>query len=263
MGAFIMIAVDVGNTSLHFAWGKDNKIIKTVQLSTHKATIKAIGKIICRYPNEEIFVCSVVPAITELFKKLGHKVNIIGRDITVPVRCLYNKKKVGMDRLVGAFAAKVLYPHVRIIIDFGTAITFDVLSKSGDYEGGLILPGVGSTLKVLSVCALLPKKIVMKKTKRLVPRDTSESISKGVEEGFSAMMNALVKKYKKSLKLSDCDAIVITGGDARYILPKIGFSYVYDPYLVIKGTFILSRRIPRGLAYSAEVASATKAGPRG
>lgn len=236
-----MIAVDAGNTSLHFAWKRNNKIIRTVQLSTSKVTLKAVRKIIRRYPRENIFVCSVVPWVTGIFKKLNGKVYVIGRDIKVPISCFYDKKKVGMDRLVGAFAARKLYSRVRVIIDFGTGITFDILSKNGDYQGGLILPGIGSTLKVLSSCALLPDNIKIKKVKQLIPRYTAASISKGVEEGFSAMLNALVKKYKKNLRLSVNDVIVVTGGDARYILPKLDFPYTYDPNLVIKGTFILGK----------------------
>jgi type III pantothenate kinase len=144
--------------------------------------------------------------------------------------------------LVGAYAAKTLYPESRIIIDFGTAITFDFLSKRGDYQGGFILPGIGSTLRVLSSCALLPDKIILRKSKTLIPKDTRESINRGIAEGFSVMLNALVKKYKRILKLSAKDKVVITGGDAKFILPKIEFSYQYEPFLVIKGMVILAKK---------------------
>jgi type III pantothenate kinase len=148
-----------------------------------------------------------------------------------------------MDRLVAAFAAKTFLPKVRIIIDFGTAITFDILSKEGDYQGGLILPGIGSTLKAFSYCALLPKRIRVKKVTSLIPRQTDASIAKGVEEGFSAMINSLVIKYKKIMKLSAKEAVIVTGGDAHYIMPNFNFPYVYAPELVMKGIFILGQRL--------------------
>lgn len=236
-----MIAVDIGNTSLHFAWQKDSRIIRTVTLPTPKATIASIGKIVRKSGDEKIFICSVVPSVTKLFKKVERKVYVIGEEVRVPIKCFYVRKKVGVDRLVAAFAAKTFYPDTRIIIDFGTAITFDILSRSGAYEGGLILPGIGSTLKVLSSCALLPKKIKIYKTTRLIPRNTRESIAKGIEEGFSAMVNILVEKYKKKLKLSRKEIIMLTGGDACHILPALNFSYNYEPALVLKGIFLLGQ----------------------
>jgi pantothenate kinase type III len=94
---------------------------------------------------------------------------------------------------------------------------------------------------VLSSCALLPKKIKLKETARLIPRDTRESISKGIEEGFSAMINSLIEKYKKILKFSSKN-VVVTGGDAASILPKLKSTYIYEPFLIIKGLIILSNQ---------------------
>ena len=122
-----------------------------------------------------------------------------------------------MDRLVLAYAAKKIYPQTRLIIDFGTATTLDFLSKNGDYQGGFILPGVGSTLKVLSGCALLPTNIRFKRSRSFVPKTTLSSITRGLEEGFSAMINSLVKKSKQKLKLAAKDKVIITGKDIEKI----------------------------------------------
>ncbi|MFA6281826.1 MAG: type III pantothenate kinase [Candidatus Omnitrophota bacterium] len=245
-----MIVVDVGNTSLHFYWVKKNKILRTKEISTHNASEHSVSKIINGIAEENIIVCSVVPRVTDIFKKLKKKlprinIHIVGKDIRVPIKCFYNKKSVGMDRVVGAYGAKKIYRNARIVIDFGTAITFDILSKNGDYEGGLILPGIGSTLKVLSSCALLPKTIKLEKTKIAIPRDTRESIYKGLDEGFSSMINHLVEKYKRMLKLPASNRIIITGGDARFILPGLKFRHQYEPFLVAKGLSKLSEILPR------------------
>jgi type III pantothenate kinase len=242
-----MIVVDVGNTSLHFYWVAKNKILRTKQISTQEANESTIFKLISAKAGEVIIVCSVVPDITEIFNRLKkkfskEKIFIAGEDLKVPIKCFYNKKHVGMDRIIAAYAAKSIYKEARIVIDFGTAITFDILSKNGDYEGGLILPGIGSTLKVLSSCALLPKTIKLKKIKVIIPRDTKESIHKGLEEGFFSMINHLVKKYKKILGLPSRNKIIITGGDARFILPDIKFRYAYEPFLVAKGLIRLDQR---------------------
>ncbi|MDD4955012.1 MAG: type III pantothenate kinase [Candidatus Omnitrophica bacterium] len=243
-----MIAVDVGNTSLHFLWlDRRGRITKTKIVPTSDASLSGI-KGICSGKKESIVVCSVVPGITEIFRKIKKEFNrntyIVGEDIKVPIKSSYNRHHIGMDRLVAAYAAKKIYKNARIIIDFGTAITFDILSKDGDYEGGLILPGLGSTLKVLSSCALLPKKIELHKTTTLVPKDTKDSINRGIAEGFSAMLNSLIEKYKKILKLNKNAKIIITGGDARFVLPGLKGAVIFDRFLVIKGLFLLAEEFP-------------------
>ncbi|MEM7817008.1 MAG: type III pantothenate kinase [Candidatus Aenigmatarchaeota archaeon] len=236
-----MILVDIGNTNIHFAWEENNKIKRSYKLPTALANFRTINSILSKTPKEKILICSVVPKINEIFKKTKRDIYIVGEDIKVPIRTFYNKRQVGVDRLVASFCALKIYPQARIVIDFGTAITFDFLSKKGDYLGGFILPGIGSTFKVFSNCALLPNKIKFKKTKSFIPKNTRDSINKGIEEGFSLMINSLVKKYKK--KLNFYKKVVITGGDARTIIPKFNFSYIYEPFLIIKGLIFLSKDI--------------------
>ncbi|MCM8787028.1 MAG: type III pantothenate kinase [Candidatus Omnitrophica bacterium] len=233
-----MIAVDIGNTNINFAYIFGKKILKRAILPTKSASLSNIKKIILRYPSDKIILCSVVPSVTEIFKKLNNKLYIVGENIFVPLKCLYNKRQIGQDRLVLAFAAKSLYERVRIIIDCGTAITFDFIVND-TYQGGLIIPGISSSIKTLSNCALLPKKINLKLTKTIVPKNTYLSISKGVIEGFAQMLNGLVEKYRKLLVLDSRDNIVITGGDASYIKPLLNFKYIYDKDLIIRGLMLL------------------------
>jgi type III pantothenate kinase len=195
-----MILVDIGNTSLHFARNINNKIKNLAILPTAKASRGRIIKIIRPFSGDNILICSVVPKVSAIFKKLKRKVFIVGKDVKVPIKSFYNKKQIGMDRLLAAYAAGERYPGTRIIIDFGTAITFDILSKRGDYQGGLILPGIGSTLRVLENCALLPKKIKIKKSVNFIPRNTSESINKGMKKGFLAMINGLMTESRAELR---------------------------------------------------------------
>ena len=123
-----MLLVDIGNTSIQFAVERGGRIIKTFSHETAAATSQSIQKSLVRYPDEIMLVCSVVPRVTRLFTQLKRSrmrtgnIYVAGRDTHVPIRCFYDKKKVGMDRLVGAFAAKTIYPQTRLVIDFGTAI---------------------------------------------------------------------------------------------------------------------------------------------
>lgn len=236
-----MILVDIGNTNLQFGLTKKGKISKIKALDSSEATKAKIKKIISTYPKEdEIILCSVAPHITKLFKGTGRKTYVVGKDIKIPLKSYYNKKNIGMDRLVGAYAARKISPRCRLIIDFGTAITFDFISKKGEYLGGFILPGVGSTLSVFSKCALLPKKIILKKVKKIIPTDTQSSISKGLNEGFSHMINSLFHEYKKKLKLKNNEIPIITGGDADIIMPYLNFKSHHEPLLVMNGLQFLA-----------------------
>jgi len=242
-----MIAIDIGNTSLHFVWmNEKGSITKIKRMPTQEVTINKLNEIFSKYKQEKIVVCSVVPRITAMFRKIKKEfaVNlyIVGQDIKVPIKSLYNRRHIGMDRLVAAYAAKRIYNDARIIIDFGTAITFDILSRDGSYEGGLILPGLGSTLKVLSSCALLPRKIKVHKTAISVPKDTKDSINRGITEGFASMLNSLIEKYKKILKLKINTKVIITGGDAKFILQGLESPVIFDQFLVMKGLRLLAEK---------------------
>jgi len=237
-----MLAVDIGNTHIHFAWFSSTGITKTKTLPTIKATRARIKKFFSGIRNETVIICSVVPEVTKKFYGQTKKTYIVGKHLSVPVKSLYNPKHIGMDRLVGAYAARCLFSRPRVIIDFGTAITMDFLSAAGTYQGGIILPGIGSTRKVFTGCALLPKKITVKKSINIVPRNTPESISRGIEAGFSTMLNGLVRNYKKTLSISSRDSVVITGGEAKLIIPYLDFCHFYEPFLVFKGLFSLARQ---------------------
>lgn len=242
-----MLLVDIGNTNIHFAQTKGKAIIKTFTLLTRKLNANILGNTLKSHNVKELVVCSVVPKATSLFKqtaiKAKIKIYIAGVNLKIPIKSFYNKKQIGMDRLVASYSACKLFKGSRIIIDFGTAITFDFISKKGDYLGGFIMPGIGSSLKVLSGCALLPDKIKLQNTKCFIPRNTVDSISKGVEEGFSSMANYMVKKYSKLLKIAPRTKVVVTGGDERVILNSLDFNYIFEPNLVLKGLLLLTKSL--------------------
>lgn len=237
-----MILVDIGNTALHFGVEKKGKVIKNFRVYNSEFNLKKLKTILSKYPKEELVVCSVAPTVTSIFKKIkSHKINIVGKDLKVPIKCLYRKDQIGQDRLVNAYAAYKLYPQSRIIIDFGTAITVDFLSSQGGYIGGFILPGIELYLRSLSNCQLLPKVNHLKrKTRTIIPKNTHDSISQGVVDGFSIMVNGFIEKYSKitfkNKKVKD--GIIITGGQ-NILKNRLNFQYKYLPLLTLKGLILL------------------------
>jgi type III pantothenate kinase len=166
-------------------------------------------------------------------------ITILGRDRVVPIKNLYRiKKEVGQDRLVNAYAAKMIYGAPAVIIDFGTAITFDILSKKGDYLGGLILPGIE-----LSLCglykrtALLPK-VELKEAMSIIGRDTVNSMRGGILFGFGAMSDGLVSRYKEILGKNT--KVIATGGNSKLIRKYAKSIQVVDEDLTLKGLNLIS-----------------------
>ncbi|MCX5657387.1 MAG: type III pantothenate kinase [Candidatus Omnitrophica bacterium] len=235
-----ILAIDIGNTNISYAFFKGKKIIKKGKISTQeKYSLKKFasfyfGKI------EDVIISSVVPtSLLKLKKELRAKFPkrplVLGENIKVSLVNLYKKpSQVGQDRLVGAYAGHMLYGGGLLIIDFGTAVTFDLVSFKGEYMGGMIFPGLKTSFNALCQrAALLPKKMRLVKPKELIGRTTEESIRSGLYSGFAGLTANIVhtfrKEYGRRLK------VIVTGGDADRIYPLIKDICILEPDLTLIG----------------------------
>lgn len=253
-----IIAVDIGNTSIHIGIFQQSKLLSLDKIATQaslsqlKVSIRLLSLRLKRLKLSirAIVVCSVVPqrtkAISSLFKKnFKAEVLVCGKDLIVPIKNLYQKpRSVGQDRLLNAFAGAKFYGQPLIIIDFGTAVTFDLVNNRGQYQGGLILPGLGLSLKALhQETALLPQVLVPQEPPRLnlVGRSTSEAMLAGVLFGFTAMVEGLICSLRKELGFKT--RVVLTGGDSKLIYSylKPHLNACLDEYLTLKGLHLLSQ----------------------
>ena len=107
-----MIAVDVGNTSVHCVWFSEGKIIRSEIVPTRDINRARLAKLIPKRSGEKVLVCSVVPRVTKLFKRHNRNVYSVGEDLRIPIKCEYNKKQIGQDRLIGAYSARILFPRL-------------------------------------------------------------------------------------------------------------------------------------------------------
>ena len=247
----VFLAIDIGNTTIAFGVLKKDKVIRDYHvettLSRHKLkkTLKRILQTIKRrYPRfEKIAICSVVPRALNIVeavikKEWNQKPVVVGRDIPVPIKNNYQyPQQVGHDRLVCAYAVKRLYKTPAVVIDFGTAITFDLVSRRGDYEGGIIIPGIRlSAESLFRKTALLPRIETMVSPRRLIGKNTKESILSGLFYGYGTMACGLIDLISKSIKGKP--KVVVTGGYTdlmrKFITKKID---KIDPYLVYKGIY--------------------------
>ncbi len=235
----MLLAVDIGNTNISFGIFKGLVLKKTFDIPTKQYSRNKLLKKIISLKGADTLISSVVPGITRVIAKelagiTGKRPYIIGKDIKVPVKNLYRKaNQAGQDRLVNAYAAVKLYGAPLIVVDFGTAITFDVISKSGSYAGGMILPGLGLSIKALkNGTALLPE-IKIGRPKALIGRDTKSSILSGIVYGFAGLTEQLNYKLKKNL--GSRAKVIATGGNARLIRSYCNNIDRLDNTLTLKG----------------------------
>lgn len=219
------LLIDIGNTNTSIALADGQKIKKRYFIHTKKKKVSAVslkrllGKKLCEIDTATIV--SVVPKFCVLIKKSLKTIlpkiviQIVGNDIKVPIKVKYkDPKQVGQDRLVVTFAAARLYGTPVITVDFGTAVTFDFVNEKGEYEGGLIFPGLRLGLEALyKHTALLPELTTLKAPKGIIGKDTFSSMNKGIVLGYAAMCDGILKRIKSGNDIK----VIATGGDACLI----------------------------------------------
>ena len=235
----MLLAIDIGNTNITFGIFKGKKLIRNFDIPTKAYSLKKLGKLLGKIPLTHSIICSVVPKTTKIInqdlkKLIGKHPLIVGHNLNVPMKNLYrNPKQLGADRLVNAYAAAKLYGAPAIIIDFGTAISFDIVSKNNIYLGGIILPGLNTCLEALnSKTALLPR-IKLDQPKSLIGRSTKEGILSGIVYGFASLTDSLTKTIRT--KIGNKSRIIATGGDAKLIAKYCKSINLIDRNLTLKG----------------------------
>lgn len=249
----MLLAIDIGNTTVTLAIMKGRRVVQrySVENSSLATELKRIlNRIKRKFPKlSEVILCSVVPKTLKVVDRavrshLKIVPQVIGKNIKVPIKNNYHDpRQVGQDRLVCAYAAVHLYGMPVIIVDFGTAITFDAVSKQGHYQGGIIVPGIRLSAESLyKKTALLPKINAIKGPKALIGRDTQESILSGLFFGYGSMCCGLIDSLAKDLKGNP--KVIVTGGHThlmrKFIAKKIT---KIDKDLVFKGMAILAQRL--------------------
>ncbi len=243
----MLLTIDIGNTNISFGIFKGNRIINRFNITTKDYSLQELKNDLARLNIDDAIICSVVPNASKILDKdlkklLKWRPYIIGKDIKVPIKNLYRKpKQVGQDRLVNAYAGITLYGSPLIVVDFGTATTFDAVSKNQEYLGGMILPGLGISLIALNQHTALLPKIKLNKPKEFIGRDTKNSMLSGIVYGFAMLTDNLAIMIKDKIGRS---ALVIgTGGYINLIRTYCkGFDKI-DNDLTLKGLNLIYNKI--------------------
>ena len=246
------LTVDIGNTTIALGIVKNGKVIAAKRLDTlikaDQLTLQLTGTLRALKRKcglvESVVICSVVPQATGLVKRIIKKelkiaISVVGEDIKVPLINRYkNPRQVGQDRLVGAYAAMRLYGKPAIIIDLGTAITFDAVSAKNEYLGGAIVPGIRLSAESLFLKTALLPEIAIRAPKSVIGRTTEESILSGIFYGYGSLCRGFIDLMSKNI--SGHPKVVMTGGHTQLMKKFIHRDIrIIDEDLVFKGLALL------------------------
>lgn len=254
----MLFVIDVGNTNIVLGIYDCSRLVKDWRIRTERNTTEdefgvlvnslfAGGGIAVEQIEKTVISCVVPPMVTILDafcrKYLKHSPFWVSADTVKNMPIDYsNPAEVGADRIVNAVAAFQKYRTGLIIIDFGTATTFDVVSKKGRYLGGAISPGIMVAAEALySHASKLPRVEIFKPPQTVIGKSTSESIQSGIIYGYAGLVDGIVGRIRKEMPYAA--KVIATGGLAplmQHVSETIEF---VEPTLTLEGLRILSEEI--------------------
>ena len=238
----MILAVDIGNTNTNIGSFAGKKLIShscidNTSLLNQKPSLPVKSHLLNESKN--IVVASVNPGIESAFyksigKKHQKKTLKIGREIKLRIPTLVeNPQTVGIDRLLNALAAYRRTRAATIVIDFGTAITIDVVSKKGEFLGGLILPGIRTSAYALNQQTALLPEVEIKRPRKIIGKNSEDAIKAGIYYGAVGSVNHIIKELNKAY--GDLEYTIATGGDAKTLKKDIPEIDKFIPRLTLEG----------------------------
>ena len=240
----MILLFDIGNTHTHLGLADGKRVVKQADIPTFAwfagGAAARVKKFIGQEKISGAALCSVVPRATPLAKKFVRAAwklealeltpaTIRGVGIDYP-----KPKSIGPDRLANAVAAKFYFGAPVVVVDFGTAVTFDVIDQNGNYVGGISAPGLAVMTDYLhEKTALLPK-IEIREIKSAIGKSTEQAMLVGAVHGYRGLVRELIRELKRELRVKKLP-VVATGGYAKLIAAKLPEISAVEPNLTLEG----------------------------
>jgi len=252
----MLLVVDVGNTQTHFGTFRDGELVQHWRFATERAetcdelAAKLAGMLALHevtFPDlQGSIVSSTVPALAVEWegmgrRYLGHNTMVVGPGVRtgMPIR-IDNPRELGPDRLVNAVAAFDRIGAACIVVDFGTAITYDVVSDDGALLGALISPGVEISLEALAERAARLPRVELVEPRSLIGKSTIDAVRAGVIYGYAGQVDGIVRRLRA--EMGDETTVIATGGLAHVVVPFCEGIDTVDDLLTLQGLRIIHER---------------------
>jgi len=245
----MLLAIDIGNTNITLGVFDDDELIATWNLATgiHRTPDEYGGVVLNLMERKGVLpsnvagvvLCGVVPPLLHTFvelcnRYLATKPLVVEAGVKTGMRIrLENPREVGPDRVVNAVAAQNLYGKPLIIIDLGTATTFDVVSQEGDYLGGAIAPGIAIASEALFARTAVLPRIELVRPKQVIGRNTISAMQSGIIFGYIDLIEGMIRRIEQ--ELGSKAKVVATGGQAYPFAEEIAEIDVVNPNLTLIG----------------------------
>ena len=253
----MLLVVDVGNTNTVLGLYLGDTLVHDFRIETsrgrtadeyHVLLISLLQMAeVARSDVRASILASVVPSLNDTLveavdRAFDHEILVVGPGVKTGMPILYeNPREVGADRIVNAVAAYERVQGPVIVVDFGTATTFDCISASGEYLGGAISPGMQISASALfSRAAKLPRTEIARPPKA-VGRNTVHSMQSGIVFGYVGLVDGLVRRLQAEMGCEDC-SVIATGGLARLIESESETIDDVDEFLTLEGLRLLHSR---------------------
>jgi type III pantothenate kinase len=238
------LLIDISNSYAKFAFASRTRVSAPARIATKKLSSSVVGALLARRTVRKVVVSSVVPAKNSTISKAAKKkAKVLWLDwkLNLGVGIDYPKpRSIGADRLANAAAVAELYGSPAVVVDFGTAVTFDIVSERRTYVGGVIAPGLEAMTNFLyQRTALLPR-ISLKEPRNAVGKSTLEAMLSGAVFGYRGLVKEILARIKAEQFPRKKVCVIATGGYARLIardLPEIG---VIRPHLTLEGLRVVA-----------------------
>lgn len=254
----MLLVVDIGNTNITLGVFKGEEVIATFRMTTKiQRTSDEFGMLIMNLLNsrnihikqiEDVIVSSVVPDVMHSFenaviKYLEKKPIIVGPGVKTGIKMVTgNAHEIGADRIVDAVGAYEIYGGPVIVIDFGTATTYDYITRDGAFMAGITSPGIRICAKALWEDAAKLPAIEIKKPDSILAKDTISSMQAGLVYGYIGQTEYIINKIKEETGILDIKAVA-TGGLGKIICDATDTIDVYDSHLTLKGLRLIYNKI--------------------
>jgi type III pantothenate kinase len=246
----MILAVDIGNSSISFGAFEGSELKQTFAYPTEDIvapispdSLFEVFKTLSDITTAAI--ASVVPEATEEVKRLlaaafPSATIVLIRNSNIPMVNQYHQPdRLGTDRLLGALAAYQYYSketkRPAIIVDLGTATTYDCITATGEYLGGIIALGIASTMHALSAAASQLPEVTLQFPPSVLGKTTEESIQSGILFGALTSLEGLIDRLQKEAFDGEKPMVIVTGGHSSIIKDHTSIVDHYDPHLVLRG----------------------------